>query len=455
MVPEPTLQFGRKIVLSKEAVALFISVIMADKRHKEEKLQTAKGMHDILPQDYHYFTFLKKVVRHRFRQSGFKRISTPILEYSEVFTRPLGEQTDIVQKEMYSLEDKSGNSLTLRPENTAPVVRAYIQHGMASLPQPVELWYWEPMFRYDRPQKGRYRQFYQLGVEIIGESDPALDAQVVHLGCSIFNDIGLRNSYSVQVNSIGCKECRPDYIQQLQHYYYGKQHSLCADCKQRLEENPLRLLDCKHEDCSILAQMAPNFADFICADCKEFQRNFLSYLDELQIPYQQNNRLVRGLDYYNRTVFEWGDKSSGAQNSLGGGGRYDYLVGMMGGQPNTPAVGFAAGVERLVANMKEVGFEPPFKDVVDVFVAQLGPEAKKKCLPLIAALRDAGVRTVGAVGKSSMKAQMRLADRFSVQYCLILGEREVLDKKIILRNMRKAVQETLPFAGIVAEVAKR
>lgn len=426
-----------------------------EKDVKGAKWQTPKGMHDILPEDYHYYTFLKKVVRHRVRQGGFKRITTPVLECTDVFTRPLGKQTDIVQKEMYTFSDPSGDSLSLRPENTAPAVRAYIQHGMSSLPQPVELWYWEPMFRHDRPQKGRYRQFYQFGVEVIGESDPALDAQAVELGCKIFSDVGLSGVYSVQINSIGCRVCRPDYISQLQHYYHGKQRNLCPDCKTRLTRNPLRLLDCKEEDCGLLAASAPVFSDFLCPECKAFHAAFRSYLDELKIPYVQNDRLVRGLDYYNRTVFEWWDKTTGAQNALGAGGRYDYLAETLGGSADTPGMGFAAGVERIVANMKAVGFVPPYKDVVDVFVAQLGPEAKKKSLSLLSALHDHGVRAVGAVGKSSMKAQMSLADRFSVKYCLILGEREVLDGTIILRDMRKGAQATLPNKNIVAEVMKR
>lgn len=420
-----------------------------------EKLQLPRGMHDILPQDYRYYTYLKKVVRHRCRQSGLKRITTPILEYTDVFTRPVGKETDIVQKEMYTFEDRSSESLTLRPEGTAPVIRSYIQHGMHTLPQPVELWYWEPMFRYGRPQKGRYRQFYQFGVEVIGESDPALDAQIVHLGCKILDDVGLGDIYRVQVNSIGCKNCRPDYLSQLKHYYVGKQRSLCEDCKRRLEKNPLRLLDCKEEDCSILAKSAPRFSDFLCSECKDFHVTFLSYLDELKIPYQKNEGLVRGLDYYNKTVFEWWDKSTGEQNALAGGGHYDYLAELMGGQADTPGMGFAAGIERIVANMKDVGFEPPFKDIVDVFVAQLGPEAKKKSLSIIAGLRDAGVRTVGAVGKGSIKAQMRLADRFSVRYCLILGEREVLDGTIILRDMRKGSQESLPIKDIIGVVVEK
>lgn len=416
--------------------------------------QTPKGVHDILPNDHKYHTFIKKAVRHRCRQAGFKRITTPIFEFTDVFTRGIGATSDIVSKEMYTFQDRKGRSLTLKPEGTAGVVRSYIQNGMQELPQPVELYYIEPHFRYDRPQKGRYRMFWQFGFECIGETDPALDAQVIQLAHTILKDLGIVELFNLQINSIGCEVCRPNYINILKDFYFGKERSLCADCKYRLEHNPLRLLDCKEEDCQILAQIAPKLGDYLCTECKDYDKNVKEFLDEMNITYLQNNSLVRGLDYYTKTVFEFWDKHDGAQNAIGGGGRYDGLIELMGGQ-KTPACGFAAGMERIVAAMKREKIRVPEKDELHVFVAQLGDEAKKKCLPLIAELREAGVRTMGALGKGAIKTQMRLADKFKVPYTLILGLTEVREGTIIIRDMSVGTQVTVPFENAVEEVVKR
>ncbi|MFA6521171.1 MAG: histidine--tRNA ligase [Candidatus Gracilibacteria bacterium] len=422
---------------------------------KATKFQRPKGVHDILPDDQEYFTFIKKVVRHRGRQSGFRRISTPIFEFTDVFSRAIGNDTDVVSKEMYTFQDRKGRSLTLKPEGTAGAVRAYIEHNMQTMPQPVELFYIEPHFRYDRPQKGRFRQFWQYGFEIIGESDPALDAQLIYLARNIMEDLGVADLFSLQINSIGCSmpECRPRYIEDLKNYYFGKERSLCEDCRYRVEKNPLRLLDCKIEDCRILASMAPKLKDYLCADCKEFHRQLLDFLKEMKIDYVENPSLVRGLDYYTKTVFEFWDKESGAQNAVGGGGRYDGLVELMGGAP-TPAVGFAAGIERIVANMKQEGIKVPKKDDLHVFVAQLGYEAKKKCLTLITKLREAGIKTVGALGKDSMKSQLNHANRFQVPFTIILGITEVRDGTAIIRDMKKGIQKIMPYSKVVEEMKK-
>ena len=416
--------------------------------------QTPKGVHDILPGDHKYHTFIKKSVRHRCRQAGFKRITTPIFEFTDVFARGIGAGTDIVSKEMYTFADRKGRSLTLKPEGTAGVVRSYIQNGMQTLPQPVELFYIEPHFRYDRPQKGRYRMFWQFGFECIGETDPALDAQVIQIAHRILQDLSIAQLFTLQLNSIGCEICRPNYLQVLKDFYFGKERSLCADCKYRLEKNPLRLLDCKQEDCQILAQIAPKLIDYLCTECKEYDKNVKDYLGEMGIQYVQNNSLVRGLDYYTKTVFEFWDKSQGAQNAIGGGGRYDGLIELMGGQ-KTPACGFAAGIERIIATMKREKVRVPEKDDLHVFVAQLGDEAKKKCLPLIMELRERGVHTMGALGKGAIKTQMRLADKFKVPYTLILGLTEVREGTIIIRDMSVGTQVTVKFEDAVEAVIKR
>lgn len=421
------------------------------KKQKLNKLQTPLGVFDILPEDHLYYTHIKKVVRHRCRQSGFRRITTPTFEFTDVFQRSIGDATDIVQKEMYTFSDRKDRSLTLKPEGTAGVVRAYLQHGMKELPQPVELYYIEPHFRYDRPQKGRYRQFWQFGFEVIGELDPALDAQTIQLSHKIFEDLGIAHLLSLQINSIGCPICRAEYITQLLNYYVGKERSLCENCRGRLEKNPLRLLDCKEEDCQILAQLAPKLKMYLCKECKEFQAKVLEFLEATDIEYQENDKLVRGLDYYTRTVFEFWDKTEGAQNAVGGGGRYDGLIELMGGAP-TPAVGTAFGMERIILNMKKEKISVPSKDYLHIFVAQLGDEAKKKCLNLLWELRERGVKTVGALGKGSMKAQLRLADKFNVPYTLILGITEVRENTIIIRDMAKGQQRIVPFDMIIDEV---
>jgi histidyl-tRNA synthetase len=423
------------------------------KKQKLRKLQTPLGVFDILPDDQLYYTHIKKVVRHRCRQSGFRRITTPIFEFTDVFQRSIGEVTDIVQKEMYSFSDRKDRNFTLKPEGTAGVARAYLQHGMKELPQPVELYYIEPHFRYDRPQKGRYRQFWQFGYEVIGELDPALDAQAIQLAHKIFEDLGIAHMLSLQINSIGCPECRAEYITQLQNYYVGKERSLCGNCTNRLDKNPLRLLDCKEEDCQILAQLAPQLKMYLCKDCKDFHEKVLEFLEATGIEYVENDKLVRGLDYYTRTVFEFWDRSQGAQNAVGGGGRYDGLIELMGGPP-TPAVGAAYGMERIILNMKREKIAVPSKDDIHIFVAQLGDEAKKQCLNLIWELRERGVKTVGALGKGSMKAQLRLADKFHVPYTLILGITEVREGTIIIRNMAKGQQRIIPIDTAIDEIVK-
>lgn len=417
-----------------------------------QKLTKPKGTRDILPEEHTYFTLIKKVARHRCRQHGMRRITTPVFEEKEVFQRTVGESSDIVSKEMYEFEDQKGRSFALRPEGTAGIMRAFIEHGMLSLPQPVSFYYIEPFYRYDKPQKGRYREFRQFGVEVIGERDPALDVQCIKLFDQILSDLQIREGLTLQLNTIGCPKCRPDYIEALQNYYYGKEHSLCGDCVKRIDKNPLRLLDCKQEDCQILASLAPKITDYLCDECKEFHTLVKEYLALLSIPYEENPRLVRGLDYYTKTVFEYWDEHSGAQNAVGGGGRYDALAELMGSSTEVPAVGFAMGIERMIDRMKAKEIEVPDKDKVQVFVAQLGPEAKKKSIKLLYDLREQGIKAMGALGKASMKAQLRLADKFNADYCLIMGQMEVIENTVILRDMASSKQKIVPFDEIMKEL---
>ncbi len=448
------MKFPDKNPFLKDLFCAKVTFVINPRKHMASlKYQTPKGVHDILPDDHLYFSFVKKVVRHHCRRAGFRRISTPIFENVEVFTRSIGDSSDIVEKEMFLFESKSGKKFALKPEGTAGVVRAYIEHGMSQLPKPVEFYYIDPFFRYNRPQKGRYRQFHQFGIEVLGESDPAIDAQVIYITHRINQDLGIADRLTLQLNTIGSSEDRARFREDLVNYYTGKERSLCNDCKRRLIDNPIRLLDCKEEDCQILASMSPKLESVMSRESIDHFELVKEYLDELGVKYELNPTLVRGLDYYTHTVYEFWSRKEGAQNSIGGGGRYDGLVELLGGQP-TPAIGYAAGIERIIDYMKEAGIRPPNKDKVAIFVAQLGLVAKKKSLPLINQLRDKGINTVGAVGKSSMKGQMSLADKMNARYSLILGQIEVREGTIILRNMERGSQETVPFDGIVDKMVQ-
>ena len=395
------------------------------------------------------------MVRHRARQAGYKRIETPIFENRTVFERGIGEHTDAVEKELYLVSSKHGSDeeaeLALRPETTAATCRAYIEHGMQQLPQPVQLYSYGPNFRHDRPQKGRFRQFYQFTYEIIGVKDPSLDAQLINTLTKIFKDLSINDRLSLQINNIGKGENRREYVQALKDFFSGKERHLPELDQKRLETNPLRLLDSKEEDTQILLKSAPKIGEFLDDESKQYQETLLEYLDEYGITYTRNPHLVRGLDYYTETVFEFWDGSTGAQNSVAGGGRYDGLIELLEGKP-TPGIGFSAGVERMMWHMKEAGVQAPQKDQVDVFVAQLGPDAKKKSLLLIDELRNRGVHTIGALGEASLKSQMRLADKFDARYTLLMGQLEVKENKIILRDMAAGKQNSMPFEDAVPKV---
>lgn len=417
--------------------------------------RTPKGTHDVLPEDHQYMTYIKKAVRHRARQAGYKRIDTPMFEHRGVFERGIGEHTDIVEKELFltgSPYAESGEKdFALRPEFTAGICRSFIEHSMDQLPLPVELYAIGQCFRYDRPQKGRYRQFHQFDFEIIGLKDPSLDAQMIHVLNNIFSDLKILDRLTLQINNIGVAENRKAFAEALKEYFTGKERHLPELDRKRLQTNPMRILDSKEEDTQILLKNAPTLSQFVDDASKQYHATVLEYLSELGVKYVENPMLVRGLDYYTQTVFEYWDSSTGAQNAVGGGGRYDGLIELLGGKP-TPGVGFACGMERIVWHMKEAGIVAPNKDQVDVFVAQLGPEAKKKCLHLIAQLRELGVHTLGALGEASLKSQMRLADRFDVKYALLLGKMEVLKNRIIVRDMRAGKQKEMDFDQAIPTV---
>lgn len=412
-------------------------------------------MRDLLPEDQKYWRYIFKKAEPLLEFYGFEKIETPVLESTELFARSVGESTDIVEKEMYTLRTKGGDSLTLRPEGTASVARAYIENGMSVRPHPVKLYYSGPFFRHDQPQQGRYRQFYQLAAETIGDDSEAVDAELIFLAWKLLDSLGL-DGYNVHINSIGDARCRPAYAKALKDYYKNRIKKVCATCKIRFKTNILRMLDCKEEGCKEIAKEAPQMVDYLDDECRRHFKRILEFLDEAKVPYILNSHLVRGLDYYTRTVFEFvPEENPGPQSSVIAGGRYDRLIDMLGGS-KTPAAGWAMGLDRLVLSLKEKNINvPDSRPKPKVFLVQLGDAAKRKSLLLFESLRRAGVETKSSLGRDSIKSQLRIANRLGVKFTLILGQKEALDGTIILRDMDASTQETIPLEKIVEEVKKR
>jgi histidyl-tRNA synthetase len=423
------------------------------RKSKKNGFQLVKGMKDILPEEQVYWDLLKHRVQDIASHYGFGRIDTPIVESTNLFKRTVGEETDIVSKEMYSFMTPGGDKLSLRPENTAGVVRAYIEHGMLNLPQPVKLFYIGPQFRHDNPQAGRYRQFWQFGFEAIGDDDPVIDAQLILISYSLLKDLGL--DVEVQINSVGDSSCRPQYLKVLKQYYQPFKKELCKDCQERLNKNTLRLLDCKNKHCQELSVNAPQLVDHLSEDCKNHFMSVLEYLDELDLKYNLNPRIVRGLDYYTKTAWEiYATGEGGKLNALGGGGRYNDLVALLGGR-ETPAVGFAMGMERVILAMQEAKIEIDRRNPRDVYIAQLGLEARKKALKLFNQLRLKGFRLAENISKKGLKDQLEMADKRGVKYTLILGQKEISDDTILIRDMESGVQEVVDYRKIENEIRKR
>jgi len=417
-------------------------------------INLVRGMKDILPADQPVWDRIRDNARQLVSSYGFDRIETPIMEETGLFIRGIGKQTDIVEKEMYSFETPGGEKVTLRPEGTAAVMRAYIQHGMLNLPQPVKLWYLGPMFRHDRPQHGRYRQLHQMGCEILGDANPVADAQLVHLGYQYLKDLGIDST--VQINSIGTPEARKNYRDALQAFFRSRRSKLSDEDKKRLQKNPLRILDSKDPAVVEMKAEAPQIIDWLDEESKAHFMKVLEMLDEMNVPYQLNPYLVRGLDYYTKTVWEYYANSSDqelAQSALGGGGRYDGLAELLGGRA-TPAVGLAMGLDRVANLLKEQGAGVT-TDVAEIFVAQLGDQGRKKALAIFEELRKAGIPAFEAFSKDSIKAQMEMANKKEVKFAIIIGQKEVLDGTAVIRDMESGTQEIVDALKIVQEVKKK
>jgi histidyl-tRNA synthetase len=408
-----------------------------------EKITAIKGIKDILPEDAPTWNYIESIARQVFGAFGFREIRVPIMEKTELFKRSIGETTDIVEKEMYTFRDRDEELLTLRPEATASVIRAYIEHNMLSTDQITKLFTIGPMFRRERPQKGRFRQFHQIDVELFGDDKPQSDAEVIFMLVHFLKSLNVEE-LSLEINSLGCKACRPVFSQAIVNYLKGSEKDLCPDCQRRISTNPLRVFDCKVESCNSIIAGAPQILDYLCSGCSEHFTQVKSYLNDLKVGYLINPKMVRGLDYYTKTAFEIKSGSLGAQNSLAGGGRYDGLVSFLGG-PEVPGIGFAVGFERLIACLPRMD-NNKFK--TDIFVAALGARAQKISFGLTNELRRAGISASMDYSDKSLKSQMKRADKLNSSYTLIFGDKEVDEGRVELRNMKTKNQQVLPLENL-------
>ena len=405
-----------------------------------EKISAIKGIKDILPQETPIWNHFESTARKIFGLFGFREIRVPIIEKTELFKRGIGETTDIVEKEMYTFHDRDDELITLRPEATAGVIRAYIEHNMQAHEQITKLFTIGPMFRRERPQKGRFRQFHQINVELFGEDRPQADAEIIFMLAHFLKSTGITN-FSLEINSLGCRKCRPAFSRAVVAHLQGSEQSLCLNCQRRIKTNPLRVFDCKTETCQDIISHAPKILDYLCNECEQHFAGVKSSLADLGISYQINPKMVRGLDYYIRTAFEVTSGTLGAQNAIAGGGRYDGLVSFLGG-PEVAGIGFAAGMERLVACLEQKN-DRPIK--TDVYIAALGATALKKAFLLTNKLREAGISAEMDYSDKSLKSQMKRADKLNSSFTLILGDEEIEKNSVKLRDMNSKKQEILPL----------
>jgi histidyl-tRNA synthetase len=408
------------------------------------EIKAIRGFNDILPNEIGKWQFVEKAAREIFEGFGFSEIRIPILERTELFSRGIGEATDIVEKEMYTFMDRSGNSLTLRPEATASMARAYLEHQLYTFDPVAKLYCIGPMFRYERPQKGRYRQFYQIDAEVFGVDNPMVDAEVIVMLLHFLKRVGLEK-LELQINSLGCRACRPRYREELKKFLTRKSFQLCEDCQRRLQTNPLRIFDCKVETCQEAIADAPTVTDFICSECQRHFGKVKEYLETAGLDYILKPRMVRGLDYYTRTAFEVVSYQLGSQNAVTGGGRYDNLFQEIGGL-DVPGIGFAIGMERLVSLLPK---DKEFIQTPHLFVAALGGETVKEAYRIVNQLHLQGIRAELDYEGKSLKSQMRRADKLKSPFVLILGENELKRGKAVLRNMGSKAQEEIPLREIV------
>ena len=411
-----------------------------------------KGTNDILPEESHNWQFVESKMLETAAQFGFKEIRVPVFEHTEVFLRSVGDTTDVVQKEMYTFDDKGGRSITLRPELTAGVIRSSIEKSLVNGALPQKLCYIGGCYRYEKPQAGRLREFHQFGVECVGAAAPNADAEVISLAKAVLENIGI-NNISLEINSIGCPECRKEYHKALKEYFSNNAETLCDTCKDRLDRNPMRILDCKSPVCKEIAKNAPVVIDFLCDDCKNHFESVKAHLEAMNIGFTVNPKIVRGLDYYTRTVFEFVSNDIGAQSTVCGGGRYDGLISQMGG-PSTPSLGFGMGIERLMMVLKAQNVELPEAPTCDLFIATLGEKASIKASALCKELRDEGFKAQTDICGRGLKAQMKYANKIGAKFTLVLGDNEVETGKANLKNMSNSAERQISLNELVEELGE-
>lgn len=408
-----------------------------------------KGTEDVLPKDSYRWQFVEDVMRKESAAYGFKEIRTPVFEHTELFTRGVGQTTDVVQKEMYTFDTKGGESVTLRPEGTAGAARAVLEHGLVNDSLPIKASYFVSCYRYEKPQAGRLREFHQFGLECYGTQSPVADAELICAAQSIFDRLGIKQ-LRLEINSIGCPTCRAEYHKALKEYFYGYKDELCETCNSRLEKNPMRILDCKSPVCSKIAQGAPKITDYLCDECKEHFASVQKYLDAAGVEYTVNPTIVRGLDYYTKTVFEFVTDFIGAQGTVCGGGRYDGLIEELGGK-HLPSLGFAMGIERLLMLMDKQGIEIPKPSTCDLYVAVMGESASLKSFEIIKAVRSCGLIAETDVVGRGLRAQMKYADKIGAKFSMVLGDNEIEQGKAVIKNMSSGEQTEIVLDDTFAE----
>ena len=413
-------------------------------------LNAPRGTNDILPPLSSKWKYILNKAEDLMERYNYSEIKTPIFEYTPLFQRGIGEATDIVEKEMYTFEDKGGRSITLRPEGTASVMRSFMENKIYGRAQPTKYYYFGPMFRYERPQSGRYRQFYQFGVEALGSDDPALDAEMISMGLNLMEELDLDNLQTI-INSIGCKKCRPDYIERLKKHLVNHKEKLCSDCKKRLKTNPLRILDCKNDSCSAVIKEAPKITDYLCTECQNHFEKVKNYLDSLNIDYNIDPKLVRGLDYYTKTAFEIKYKGLGAQDTVFAGGRYNGLAEEIGGR-EVPAIGFALGMERLILTLEKEEIDLPINKSIDLYLTTIGEKAKEKGFELLSKIRKSGLKAKMDYLDRSVGSQMKDADRSNASYTIIIGGDELKSGVATVRNMDSGEELDIELANIINEM---
>ncbi|MDQ2087542.1 histidine--tRNA ligase [Herbivorax sp. ANBcel31] len=409
--------------------------------------KSPKGTRDILPQEIHKWQYIENLMAEICSNFGYKEIRFPVFEHTELFQRGVGDTTDIVQKEMYTFLDKGDRSITLRPEGTAGVARSYIENGMASLPQPVKLYYNITAYRYENVQKGRYREFHQFGTEAFGSKGPSIDVEVIAMLDDILSKLGI-NDVELNINSIGCKECRDEYNSKLKDYLRPNLQKLCKTCEERFDRNPLRIIDCKEDSCKEITEKAPALIDNLCEECNNHFEGLKKGLDNLEINYNIDKNIVRGLDYYTKTVFEFVSKNIGSQGTVCGGGRYDGLIESFGGAP-TPAIGFAIGLERLLMVMETQNIEIPDSTGIDIFVGTIGDQAQKYAQKLVFNLRKEGLSAETDLMGKSVKAQMKYANKLGARFSIVLGDNEIDTNKGFLKNMDSGEQKEISLDTVI------